>query len=380
MRKKKLFKISTVPCSLKIFLSGQLKMLSEHFDVVAVSSPGEDLDSIRESDGVRTIAIPMQRRISILKDIVSLFRLIFLFIKERPYIVHSMTPKAGLLCMVAAKLTFVPVRIHTFTGLVFPTATGKMQKLLILMDKITCFCANYINPEGEGVKRDLQKFKITNKPLHIIANGNVKGIDLDYFSLTDEVKTAAEKLTDRNVFTFCFVGRIVKDKGINELAYAFSRLYNEYKNIRLILVGDIEEELDPLTPESLEIIKSHTTIKSVGYQNDIRPFLAASDALVFPSYREGFPNVVIEAGAMGLASIVTNINGSNEIIIEGKNGEIIPPHDKDALYNKMKEWLKNPKKVKEMSSKARKLIADRYEQKMIWNALLKEYLDIVSKK
>ena len=132
MGMQKLIRISTIPVSLETLLKGQLKMLSEHYEVVVVSSPGERMKVLEEREGVRTVSIPMERRISLVKDFMSLLRLIILFAKERPDMVHSITPKAGLLSMLAAWITRVPVRMHTFTGLVFPTATGKMQKLLIV--------------------------------------------------------------------------------------------------------------------------------------------------------------------------------------------------------------------------------------------------------
>ena len=372
-KKPKLIRISTVPTSLNTFLKGFLRVLSEHYEVVAVSSPGEEFDQLQEREGVRTVAVPMERRISIMKDVVSLFRLIVLFARERPYIVHSITPKAGLLAMVAACVTRVPVRMHTFTGLVFPTSTGITRQILILMDKVICACATYINPEGRGVARDLEQHHITRKPLHIIANGNVRGVDMTWYCRTEEVMEQAEKIRVKDSFTFCFVGRLVRDKGINELVQAFDRLSKQYPKLRLLLVGGTEETLDPLKQETKEIIQQNDRIVSVGQQPDVRPFLAASDALVFPSYREGFPNGVLEAGAMGLPSIVTDINGSNEIIIPGENGEIIPPKDENALYEKMKEWVEHPEKVAAMAANARGLVESRYEQKMVWNALLEEY-------
>jgi glycosyltransferase involved in cell wall biosynthesis len=348
-------------------------MLSQYFEVVAVSSPEKELEIVGKREGVRTVAIPMERHISVLKDVLSLMRMIRLFMKERPTIVHSMTPKAGLVSMIAAWITRVPVRMHTYTGLVFPTAIGITQKTLIFMDRILCLCATYINPEGEGVKRDLQRFHITKKPLHIIANGNVRGVDLNYYCRSDEVVAKAADIRDEKMFTFCFVGRVVGDKGINELVAAFDRLSKQSPNLRLILVGRMETELDPLDPSTEAIIKNNSHIIFLGTQTDVRPFMAASDALVFPSYREGFPNVVLEAGAMGLPSIVTDINGCNEIIIEGKNGVIIPPRDENALYDAMKLFVEHPDAVKELAANAREMIASRYEQKIIWQALLAEY-------
>ena len=373
----KLIRTSTIPASLENLLKGQLKMLSKYYNVLAVSSPGDDMETIEEREGVRTIAIPMERRISLIKDFISLIRLIVLFAKERPDMVHSITPKAGLLSMLAAWITRVPVRMHTFTGLVFPTATGKMQKLLIAMDRLTCFCATHINPEGEGVKRDLVNYNITSKPLHIIANGNVNGIDLEYFDKTPEVVEKACSYKKEGTFTFCFVGHMVRDKGINELVHSFLRLYQKDERVRLLLVGPFEKELDPVLPEVEEHILHHPGICYMGYQNDVRPFLVASDALVFPSYREGFPNVVIQAGAMGLPAIVTDINGCNEIVLPDLNGVIIPSKDEQALYESMKYFASHPVEVERMAANARPLIASRYEQRIVWNALLDEYKSII---
>lgn len=371
--KPKLIRITTVPDSLDVFLKGFLKELSRYYEVVAVSSPGDSLDIVHKREGVRTVSVPMERHISILKDLVSLIRLIVLFQKEKPYIVHSITPKAGLLAMVAAWITRVPVRMHTFTGLVFPTSFGIKRKILILMDQLICFCANYINPEGRGVANDLKQFKITDKPLHIIANGNVRGVDLSWYNRTEDVVEQAKLIRMPDSFTFCFVGRLVGDKGINELVLAFNKLSEEYSHVRLILIGDFEENLDPLANETKVIIHQNKQLEYVGRQSDVRPFLAASDAFVFPSYREGFPNSVLEAGALGLPAIVTDINGCNEIIINGENGEIIPPRDEKALFDKMKEWVESPQKVAYMAKNARPLIEERYDQKLVWNALLEEY-------
>lgn len=373
----KLIRTSTIPTSLETLLKGQLRMLSGHYEVVAVSSPGEKLEVIEKREGVRTIAIPMERRISLVKDFISLIRLIVLFAKEKPDMVHSITPKAGLLSMLAAWITRIPVRMHTFTGLVFPTATGKMQKLLIAMDRLTCFCATHINPEGEGVKRDLINYKITSKPLHVIANGNVNGIDLEYFDRTPEVMEKAYSYKKEGTFTFCFVGRMVKDKGINELVHSFLRLYQDDAWVRLLLVGPFEKELDPVLPEVEEQILHHPGICFMGFQSDVRPFLAASDALVFPSYREGFPNVVIQAGAMGIPAIVTDINGCNEIVLPDRNGMIIPTKNEQALYEAMKYFAFHSVEVEKMATNARPLIVSRYEQRMVWNALLAEYKSII---
>lgn len=380
MKKKKIIRISTVPGSLNVFCNGQLRMLSEYFEVLAVSSPGISLSLIQKREGVRTIAVPMERHPSVFKDIVSLIRLIFLFLKEKPDMVHSMTPKAGLLSMLAAYITRVPVRIHSFTGLVFPTSSGLKRKILMLMDSITCACATYINPESKGVAKDLKEYGITKKKLHLIANGNIRGINLEYYDVTDEVSFEARKIENPSIFTFVYVGRLVKDKGINELISAFSLLTTERDDVRLFLIGPREDSLDPLDEKTIYSIENNNQIIEFGEQEDVRPFLAAADAFVFPSYREGMPNVVLEAGAMGLPAIVTDINGSNEIIESGKNGVIIPTHDIASLYETLKDWSENKSKVQKLSKNSRRMIASRYNQKMIWRATLDVYKQLLNDK
>ena len=373
----KLFRISTVPTTLESLLNDQLRMVNEHYEVVAVSSPGKEMQILREREGIRTIEVPMERRISPIKDFISLVRMIWVFVKERPYMVHSMTPKAGLISMLAGWITRVPIRMHTFTGLVFPTATGWKQKLLLWTDRLTCACATHVNPEGEGVKRDLMAYGITKKPLRIIGNGSICGVDMAYFDRTEAVMKQAAAYRKEGCFTFCFVGRIVRDKGINELVSAFVRLHKLYPQVRLLLVGPFEKELDPVLPETDKTIQEHPAIRFMGFQPDVRPFLVASDTLVLPSYREGFPNVVLQAGAMGLPSIVTDINGSNEIIIQNENGVIIPSKDEGLLYRAMENFLLHPEEVERMAEKARPLIASRYDRMVMWEALLKEYKRII---
>ena len=219
---------------------------------------------------------------------------------------------------------------------------------------------------------------ITSRALHLIGNGNINGIDLAYFDRTPEVMRQAEIYRRNPCFTFCFVGRLVRDKGINELVSAFVRLQQEFTNCRLCLVGDFEAELDPVTPETAEHIHKHPAIKFMGWQEDIRPFLAAADAFVFPSYREGFPNVILQAGAMGLPCIVTNINGCNEIIENGKNGIIIPPHDSEYLYRTMCGFLSSPRLVEQLASAARPQIVQKYDRRTLWEALRKVYQEQIS--
>lgn len=387
----KIIRTSTIPVSLSVLLNGQLKFLNQYFEIEAISSSGSYLDLVSQREGVATFGIDMERGISPVKDILSLYHLYVHFKKESPSIVHSITPKAGLLSMLAAKFAGVPIRMHTFTGLIFPAKTGLTKKILIAMDRLLCWAATNVYPEGNGVKNDLINYRITPKPLKVLANGNVNGIDVHYFSEAQVFHKQKNNLKKElnigaNDFVFVFIGRLVKDKGINELVDAFCKLAEKRElntekesssKIKLLLVGPEEQELSPLLPETLEMIRNNSDIISVGFQQDVRPYFAISDALVFPSYREGFPNVVMQAGAMGLPSIVTDINGCNEIIIHDKNGVIIPPKDENALLEAMNYFLNYPDEIQRMAANARPLIMERYEQWKVWEALLEEYRSLL---
>ena len=378
--KVKIIRTSTIPISLNKLLKGQLKFLSKEFEVIGLSSSGTDLDEVKDREGVKTIAVEMQRGMSPFKDIVSLVKLYLVFKKEKPQIVHSITPKAGLLCMLAAKFAGVPIRMHMFTGLLFPTMKGFSQKFFIKMDQLLCWAATNIYPEGNGVKQDLINYNITSKPLKVLANGNVNGIDLDFFSpkqISEDQKYQLrnELNFDPQDFVFVFVGRLVGDKGINELVDAFKSFDNS--NVKLLLVGPLELKQDPIKEATIKEITNNKNIISVGSKSDVRPYLAISDVLVFPSYREGFPNVVLQAGAMELPCIVTNISGCNEIIEEGKNGIIIPPKNKLAIANAMNFVIENKDKKEFFRKNARSMIESRYNQKLVWNAILKEYNSLI---
>ena len=368
---KKIIRAATIGMSLNIFCKGLLKeLVDEGYEVVALSSPDEDLRELGEREGVRTIGVAMERHMSPLNDFISLVRLTRVFRREKPDMVHSMTPKAGLLCMIAAQWVGVPVRVHTFTGLVWPTATGLSRKILMMTDRITCACATHIVPEGDGVKQDLQCC-ITKKPMKVLGYGNVRGVDLNYW------KRNTEK-DEHQLLTFIFVGRIVRDKGVNEMVAAFVKLNQQFPNTRLLLVGPYEANLDPVLPETKQLIDTCESIEAVGGQKDVRPFYEQSDVLVFPSYREGFPNVVIEAGAMDLPSIVTDINGSREIIEKGMNGMIVPPRDDQALFEAMKWIAEHPNERKQMAANARLMVVSRYEQGYVRQCLKDYYKKILT--
>lgn len=371
--------MATVGLSLDTFCRGLLRELSADYEVIALSSPDSHLAELGRREGVKTIGVTIKREVSPISDLRSLFKLIKILRRERPDIIHTMTPKAGLLGMLAARISGVPIRIHTFTGLVFPTASGLKRHILKLTDRATCACATHVIPEGEGVRSDLLSHHITRKPLRVLGHGNVRGIDPDYYRLTPEL-TASAKAIRQNLGipaeskVLIFIGRFVGDKGLRELLAAFSSLRRS--DTHLILVGDIEHGADDLHDTELTGIPDLHL--SGGWVDDVRPWLATADILVFPSYREGFPNVVLEAGAFCLPSIVTDINGSREIITDGINGLIVPHHDTDSLRSAIMTLLDSPaEKLAMMGHKARQNVVANFSQRYVRDCLKQFYAGII---
>jgi glycosyltransferase involved in cell wall biosynthesis len=387
MSSPQLLRITTVPISLKTLLKGQHRFMSQNgFDVLGVSSSGNALNEVAQNEKIAVYTVEMTRIISPLKDIKSLWSFYKLCKRERPAIVHSHTPKAGIVGMLGAKLAGVPIRLHTVAGLPLMEATGRKRRLLDFVEKLTYSCATKVYANSKGLYDFILENNFTaEEKLKVIANGSSNGIDTTYFSAQaitqEQIITLKTSLgIHENDFVYVFVGRLVGDKGINELITAFnSPLFSRgvEGEAKLLLVGPFETELDPLLPKTISAIESNPNIISVGFQADVRPYFAISDCLVFPSYREGFPNVVMQAGAMGLPSIVTNINGCNEIIEEGINGLIIPPKEIMALQNAMISLLEDKNVYKNLKNNARHMITSRYEQKLVWEALLSEYQDLL---
>ena len=376
-QKKTIIRSVTVSQSINFILPVIEPLIKMGYNVVVLSNPGPELYHLKEL-GVKTYSVAMERDISIKRDIISLFSLIRFFKQEKPYMVHSMTPKAGLLCMLAAWLCRVPRRVHTFTGLVWPSTKGFKRWILMITDWATCFCATHIIPEGRGVMNDLQSH-ITRKPMKVLGYGNVRGVDLVRFSLRPEIEDLARRFVSKDHFTFIYIGRLVGDKGLNELIEAFIRLLSYSISIRLFLIGSFEESHDPLKEKTKEIINNTSSIQFLGPKvgDELVAYYLASDCFVLPSYREGFPNAVLEAGAMGLPCVVTDVNGCREIIENEVNGLIVPPHNSDALFRAMKTMVEDKKSYKRMKDRARFIIESRFEQSFVCNCLLEYYEEII---
>ena len=376
---KKIIRISTIPGSLWALLNGQLRFMSDHFEVIGIASKTRDFYRINKNEGVRTIPVEMTRSITPFQDLKGLYQLYRIFKKEKPFIVHTHTPKAGTLGMMAAKLAGVPHRLHTVAGLPLLETTGLKRQLLNRVEQLTYASATLVLPNSFAL-RDIvidEKFCSYNK-LKVIANGSSNGIDTDHYDLQKVSQVSIDDIRKRlniNIedTVFIFIGRIVTDKGINELIEAFDDISRSDPKVQLILVGYKEVKLDPLDPKTERLILNNDKIHEVGNIEDIRPYVALSDILTFPSYREGFPNVVLQASCMGKPCIVTDINGCNEIIKDNFNGLIVPIKNSGALKDAMLYLYNNPDKIKELAKNSRPNIIKNYKRDLVWKEMLDLY-------
>ncbi|WP_338647708.1 glycosyltransferase family 4 protein [Flavobacterium sp. KS-LB2] len=379
MDKKKIIRITTVPISMNKILVGQLTFLNTYYNIIGVSSYVEkDFNEIEQREGIKMLDIPLMRTISIKQDFIALLKLIQLFRKERPDIVHTHTPKAGLLGMLASKITRIPVRLHTLGGMPLMELTGKKKKILEFTEKLTYKCAHKIYPNSKGLMDFILEYKFTTlDKVKVLGHGSSNGVDTAFFTRDysgAEIETEAlkdELGIKKTDFVFFFLGRLAKDKGIVELVAAFKKLNNP--NLKLLLVGILETENSSLSSDTIETIQDDASIIFPGRTDNVRAYLRLADVFVFPSYREGFPNVLLQAGSMGLPVIATNINGCNEIITNGETGILIPVKDENVLAEKMTLLLENEALRQQFSHKIRKRVEEKFTHSIIWEAVLQEY-------
>jgi glycosyltransferase involved in cell wall biosynthesis len=370
--KFKILRITTVSISLEKLLAGQLHYMEANGFEIHTASHG------LFHHPNHTEIPSLNRQLRPVLDLKALWELIQVIHRVKPDIVHTHTPKAGLLGMLAAKICRVEVRMHTVGGLPLMEKGKILRNFLKIIERITYACATHVYCNSFGLKNYIQRKLFYSKKLKIVGNGTTNGVDIDMFSpdsVSVEVINWHKTQTgiSPNDLVFIFVGRIVKDKGIIELVESFVSFNKEYHDTKLLLVGHYEEDLDPLPRDIQENIAINSNIINVGYQHDVRPYIACSDILVFPSYREGFPNVPLQAGAMEKTLILSNINGCNEIVTHLKNGFLIPPKSVPKLQDAIKKLYLDRDLAHQLGINARKSIVERYEQKSVWQALLEQY-------
>jgi len=381
---KKLIRITTIPMALHVLLPGQMKFMSENgFKVIMISADGENLDKVIENEKCQHIIVPMTRKITPWQDLLCLFQLIKIFRKEKPDIVHSHTPKAGLLGMMAAKISGIKIRIHTVAGLPLMEESGLKYALLKQIEKITYSVANHVWPNSNSLYNFIKKNNLADAyKLKVIGQGSTNGVSITRFN---------KETLDKNFLTvikgninydtasvyLLYIGRLVKHKGIVELVNVFSLLKKNYPHLKLILVGIFESSLDPLPKKILKQIVDDPCIINVGWSDNAEYYMSLAHYFVFPSYREGFPNVLLEAGAIQLPVICSNIPGNTDIIIHNETGLLFEKKNEKDMYQKLKYALDNPKKMLSMANKLQHYIKFWYEREMYWKILLEEYNKLI---
>ncbi|MEO8962599.1 MAG: glycosyltransferase family 4 protein [Ginsengibacter sp.] len=366
--------------ALHFLLPGQLKFMKENgFNVLMISADGDDLKEVIKNEDCRHIIVPMTRKITPWHDLKCLFQLIKIFRKEKPDIVHTETPKAGLLGMLAAKISGIKIRIHTVAGLPLVEEAGLKYALLKRIEKITYSAANHVWPNSNSLYNFIKDNKLVNeRKLKIIGSGSSNGVSSKRFNrdTLDEklVEVIKKKINynDSNTYLL-FIGRLVKDKGIVELVESFSALQKTKSNLKLILVGVYEAALDSLPEKTLREILNNPSIIHVSWSNKVEYYMSVANYFVFPSYREGFPNVLLEAGAMQLPIICSRIGGNIDIVTHNKTGILFKKKDINDLYMKLECALNQPAQMISMAKQLQGYIKTFYEREAFWKILLAEY-------
>lgn len=383
-QKKKLIRITTVPSALAYPLRGQPTYMNNNgFDVIMISAGGKETAILQQQEDCPHIVVPMTRKITPFRDLWALIILIRIFLRERPDIVHTETPKAGLLGMLAAWFCRVKCRIHTVAGLPLMIEKGFKLRLLSFIEKLTYAAANHVWPNSPSLKHYILEHRLcAAKKIHIIGKGSSNGVDIKRFNKKNISESELKELKDTirfdQQFTYLlFVGRMVFDKGIVELVNVFQKLYEKNKSLRLILAGPFERSLDPLPAPIEEAISGHPAIIHISWTDKVEHLMAIADYFVFPSHREGFPNVLLESAVMKLPVICSDIPGNLDIVEHGRTGLVFTCSDEDSLQQELNHALENKQESLQMSEQLYQFVYNTFPREEFWKTMLDKYNKLV---
>jgi glycosyltransferase involved in cell wall biosynthesis len=380
----KLLRITTVPISLQLLLGGQFRYMKENgYDVYTISADGPEVKEVLK-EGVQHIAVPFTRKITPIQDVICLFKLVRIIKRIKPDIIHTHTPKAGLLGMLAGWICGTPIRVHTVAGLPLMVASGIKRRVLMMTERITYACAHKIYPNSQGLRKFIiEELRASPDKVKVIGRGSSNGIDIGVFNPSDDLKGKAKAIRKKhgiedNDIVFSFVGRIVRDKGVVELVESFKALNGlpmsaAKGKVFLVMVGSFEEDLDPLPEDVVKFLQTDKRVILAGFQSDVRPWVMSSDIFVFPSYREGFPNVVMQSCLLEVPCIVSDINGCNEIISRDITGLIVPARDVKSLLSAMVELMMDEGRRQKFANAAKTFVSANFGRQHVWESIRKEY-------
>jgi len=354
------------------------------YEVTVVSSPGEELRKAQR-EGVRTVAVEMAREISPLRDLVSFWGLVRVMRRLRPAITNVATPKAGLLGGVAAWLCGVPCRYYTLLGLRCETTMGLKREVLIAAERIACACAHRVICVSESMRQKAIELGLVEASRTVVlASGSYNGTEPERFAPTTEALRRGGQMREKlgipaNAPVVGFVGRLTKDKGINELVKAYCELRKEMAELRLLLVGEMEEG-DPLTARTRWLLENEPGIVRTGFVEDPADYYHLLDVFAFPTYREGFGNVALEANAAGKPVVAAGATGVVDAVVDGVTGLLVPVGDARALAGALKKVIEDPGMAAALGSAGRERVVRQFWRERVWEALEQQYAGMLEEK
>ncbi len=362
--------------TIKAFLIPHIKELKNNNDITIISNI-DDGDAIEGIPGTKLLSVTIERKISFIHDLLALINLYRIFKREDFDIIHSVTPKAGLLAMLAGYFSRTPIRVHTFTGQVWATKSGTKRRLFRFFDKVIARAATNILVDSKSQRQFLlQERVVSENKSKVLANGSICGVDVEKFSPNKSVRARIRNELGINdgALVYLYLGRLSRDKGILDLVHAFSDLSKKYQDIHLVIIGPDEDNLQ----EEIENIgaSSKKKIHIMGYTDIPQEYMAAADIFCLPSYREGFGNVIIEAGATGVPAVGCNIYGVKDAIQDGITGLLYEPRNIKELENKMQRFIDDPALRKRMGKKASEYARNKFNEHDVVIAQRKYYDEI----
>lgn len=378
-RPPRICRIVTVPITFATLLREQVRRIVEGgLDLTLVSSPSDVLPQLARESGARCHPIAMARGTSPAQDLASLAALTRFLRRERFDLVHSSTPKAGLLTAIAGLLARTPRRLHTYTGQPWVELQGAMRWAAMNADRAVARLDTHLYADSESQRQFLVARRIVPaERVRVLGAGSISGVDLRRFdpdALGEErQRVRGELVIGRDSLVIAFVGRVTRDKGIRELIAAFRELRGEQPGLHLLLVGPEEPERDPLPAETVEEITSNPQIHSIGFSESPERYLAAADLFCLPSYREGFGSVAIEAGAMRLPSVVTRVTGLVDAVVDEHTGLVVPAKDVGALVSALRRLIAAPDLRRRMGQASRERAVRHFDADFINGLVVAEY-------
>lgn len=381
MSKKRICWVVASPLTIRFFLMGHIEMLAKKYDLTVITYVDDPEFLVALGVSVRVISVAMERKVSVWRDLIALTQLGFMFLRERYDLVHSLSPKSGLLAMVAAWVARVPVRIHTFQGEVWVTRTGFWRSFLKFLDKVVAKCATHLLVVSHSEAIFLAEQKVTQiDQLKILGHGSICGVDLERFK-PDSIERSNKRSSlgiGEDDLVLLYVGRLNTDKGLLLLAQAFSQLTDIYPRLHLLLVGPDEENMRKkiMTCNA----QKHQNMHFVDYTPAPEGYMAACDILCLPSYREGFGLVLIEAAATGVATVGSNIYGISDAMVDHETGLLFKVGSVDDLVDKLKKLIANPQLRKNLGQNGLLRARRDFSKESVLSATLNFYEDVLSKR